>query len=43
MTVREIQDATKSDKTLQHHAEIIRRQTWISINDIQSLQKILMN
>ena len=41
MTVREIQDATKNDETLQHHAEIIRRQT--SINDIQGLQKILMN
>ena len=36
MTVREIQDATKNDETLQHLAEIIRKQTWNSINEIQT-------
>ena len=36
MTVKEIQDATKNDETLQHLAEIIRKQTWNSINDIQT-------
>ena len=35
MTLKEIQDATKNDETLQHLAEIIRKQTWNSINDIQ--------
>ena len=36
MAVKEIQDATKNDETLQHLAEIIRKQTWNSINDIQT-------
>ena len=36
MTVKEIQDATKNDETLQHLVEIIRKQTWNSINDIQT-------
>ena len=36
MTVKEIQDATKNDETLQHLAEIIRKQTWNSMNDIQT-------
>ena len=36
MTVKEIQDATKIDETLQHLAEIICKQTWNSINDIQT-------
>ena len=37
MTVKEIQDATKNGETrLQHLAEIIRKQTWNSINDIQT-------
>ena len=36
MTVKEIQDATKNDETLQHLAEIIRKQTRNSINHIQT-------
>ena len=36
MRVKEVQDATKNDETLQHLAEIILMQTWNSINDIQT-------
>ena len=36
MTVKEIQDATKNDEALQHLPEIIRKQAWDSINDIQT-------
>ena len=40
MMVKEIQDATKNDETLQRLAEIIRKQTWNSINDIQTLDQL---
>ena len=34
MTIREIQEATKLDKTLQRPTEIIRKQAWGSIKDL---------